>query len=179
MSEPMTVRVEVWPVAVDRAGLWLLDQDAWRSTLPVPADSNPFHECKLLMATHGLGEDDLIELHGTSDRTEGSTLITTHYATVKCEGPVLEHWEDAQPIHLELAVAVGPAPEHGPTQLPVKIRYIDTLLHALRHLRHQMDADARCHALYEPYPLWRQHLAVLAPALAQMYGVVEIERAAA
>lgn len=176
MSEPMTVRVEVWPVAADPAGLWLLDHDAWRSTLPVPADSDPFHECKLLLAQHGLDPNpggDVIELHGTSNRTEGPTLIATHYATVRCDGPVIEHWENAQPIQLELAVALGRAPQHGPTDLPDRIAYAYVLLHTLRHLRHQQDADTDCRALYEPYPLFRQHLAVLAPALAQMYGTTE------
>lgn len=46
-------------------------------------------------------------------------------------------------------------------------RYIDVLLHGLRHLRFLLDSDAtNAAALAEPWP---QHLAPLTPALATMY----------
>jgi len=52
MGEPMTVQVEVWPLGADDNGVWLLSGgDAWR-TGPIPADSEPFFEVKLLVGQH-------------------------------------------------------------------------------------------------------------------------------
>jgi hypothetical protein len=42
MSEPMAVRLEIWPVSADKTGIWLVSgDDAWRPALPVMADTEP------------------------------------------------------------------------------------------------------------------------------------------
>lgn len=170
----MTIVVEVWPVAVDDTGLWLLGPDALRADTAVPSDSDPLAECKLLLASHGIGEQHLIEIHGTSTRADGPRLLATHYAAVDCPGPVIEHWPDAQPIDLTLADAVldaagGRVPSHRPTEIP-RPRDFDVLLHALRHLWARLSYDQDAVDTYAPHPMWGVHLAGLSPALARMYG---------
>jgi hypothetical protein len=41
-GRPMIVIAEVWPVAADELGLWLLSGDGPRPSLPVMDDSEPF-----------------------------------------------------------------------------------------------------------------------------------------
>lgn len=174
MSENMTVVVEVWPVAVDDNGVWLLGPDALRGALPVPADSDPLTECKLLLAQHGIAADQLIEIHGTSTRTDGPRLLSTHYATVESRCPIVQYWPQAQPIDLSLAEDVltasgGRVPPHEPLGTPTP-RDFDVLLHALRHLWARLGYDQDAIDTYADRPLWALHLQSLAPALARMYG---------
>jgi hypothetical protein len=49
MAEPMTVWVEVWPVAVDKTDVWLISgDDAWRTRLPVMTDGEPRAEAEIV-----------------------------------------------------------------------------------------------------------------------------------
>lgn len=169
MAENMAIIVEVWPVSVDPTGIWLLGPDALRADLPVPADSDPLAECKMLLERHGIDEDHLIEIHGTSTRTDGPRLLATHYATVDCPGPVIQHWPAAHPIDLALAQHYGRAPSHLPTEAPMP-RDADVLLHALRHLWARLEYDQDAIDAYRERPLWGLHLQTLSPALARMYG---------
>ena len=41
-GRPMMVVAEVWPVAADELGLWLLSGDGPRPSLPVMDDAEPF-----------------------------------------------------------------------------------------------------------------------------------------
>ncbi|MES2343826.1 MAG: hypothetical protein V4597_19325 [Pseudomonadota bacterium] len=166
----MTIRTETWPVAADASGLYLLGAEAWRTVLPVQADTGPHADVLLELARHDILEDrDLLEIHSTSWGPAGQIFLVTYYAAVDCDGPVLARWPDAQPITLDAARAVGRAPSHGGLEAPVP-RHFDVLMHALRHMRFRLDADADCAAIYAHRPLWRQHLQVLEPALAEMYG---------
>jgi hypothetical protein len=168
MSEPMQVWVEVWPIAADQAGIWLVSgADAWRPRLPVMADSEPWAEARLELSDHGTALDDLLLLHQTSSRVDGPRFVTTHVAVLDVYGePVRARWPEAQPVSLALAEAVGKPPTHGPTE-PPSPRYVDVLYHGLRHYRLLMDLDAAASA---PMPtLLRQHLTGLSPALYAMY----------
>jgi hypothetical protein len=171
MSEPMTVRVEIWPVAADDIGIWLISgNDAWRPTLPVMADSDPHAEVELALAEHGV-LNDRVFLHSTSWRADGPSTLLTYVAVLRRPGLVREHWADALPISPHIPQAVGKPPTHSPVDAPAP-RYIDVLLHGLRHMVFLLgpngDATAAT-ALTEPWPT---HLAPLEPALAGMYSEV-------
>lgn len=167
MAENMAVWVEVWPIAADEIGIWLLSgQDAWRPALPVAADNEPHADVEMILAEHGiLGQAPL--LHSTSWRCDGPRLVLTYVAVVETSGLVRDGWSDALPVGLELAEAVGRPPTNAAYDAPTP-RYIDVLLHSLRHLRFLIDNDATAaEALREPL---RTHLISLQPALAGMYG---------
>jgi hypothetical protein len=71
------------------------------------------------------------------------------------------------PISLDLANAVGKPLPYPPTEPPAP-RYVDVLLHGLRHLRFLLDTDTGNSAALDDY--WRRHLAALDPALTIMYN---------
>ncbi|MFC0533959.1 hypothetical protein [Phytohabitans kaempferiae] len=169
MAEPMTVWVEVWPVAADQVGVWLLSgDDALRSSLPVAADSEPHFEVEALLAAADMRNDTVL-LHSTSWRPDGPRVVLTYVAVVQggsLERLVRDRWTTALPVSLELADAVGRPPEHRPDAPPVP-RYVDVLLHAVRHLRFLLDTDASNRAALDAN--WARHLGALTPALAGMY----------
>ncbi|WP_433346028.1 hypothetical protein [Micromonospora sp. CA-111912] len=167
MAENMAVWVEVWPVAADQVGLWLLSGgDAWRPGLPVPSDSEPHAEVELELAGRA-AKDSASLLHSTSWRVDGPRVILTYIAVVEVTGLVRDQWPDALPIDLALAEAVGRPPTNAANDAPAP-RYVDVLLHALRHLRFLIDYDAT--AAEALTGTIRGHLLPLAPALAGMYG---------
>ena len=177
MPELMTVTVEVWPLAADDAGLWLLsDGDAWRYG-PVEATSDVHYEVELLLFQHGIDPGDAVfirvpadtpqtgALHSTSWRPHGPTIVLTYMAVVKAGGYARERWPAAVPLTAALPEAVGKAPPHGAAEAPVP-RLVDVPLHGLRHLRFLMDYDAETSAVLDEN--WRRHLAPLEPALFTM-----------
>jgi hypothetical protein len=181
MPELMTVTVEVWPVAADEAGIWLLgDVDAWRFG-PVEAASDVHYEAELLLFQHDIDPDDAIfirlpddtprtdVLHSTSWRPHGPTIILTYMAVVKAGGYIRERWPTAVPVTAALPEAIGKAPPHGAAQVPVP-RVVDVLLHGLRHLKFLAgpDGDAETAAALDGN--WLRHLAPLRPALAAMFS---------
>jgi hypothetical protein len=166
MAESMAVRVEVWPVAADEAGIWLVSgDDAWRDPLPVMADSEPHAEAELVLAQNRV-LDDLLLLHSTSWRVDGPAIVLTYVAVISSFGIVRDRWSDARPIGTGLADAVGKPPASSPVD-PPEPRYIDVLMHALRHIRFLLDTDDMNSAVLDQR--WRRHLASLEPALAGMY----------
>jgi hypothetical protein len=44
MAEPMTQYAEVWPMAADEAGIWLVTGDRLITGSPVMSDSDPWDE---------------------------------------------------------------------------------------------------------------------------------------
>ena len=176
MAENMDVNVEVWPVAADAVGLWLLAPDAYRPPLAVPSDSDPHAEVELMLAGKGLAANGphLALLHSTSWRAEGTSVVVTYIAVASCAGAILDHWPNAQPIDADLARHVGQPPAHGPTAVPIP-RHIDVLFHALRHLRFLVDTDAVTRrALAGDFG---RHLSDLTPELARMYEAPGIQAA--
>lgn len=168
MTEPMTVRVEIWPVAADEFGLWLVSgADAWRPALPLMADGDPHAEVQLGLAEHS-AEQDLILLHSTSWHVDGPTVILSYVAALRVDGLVRDRWPTARPLSRDLAEAVGPPPTHGPIDPPTP-RYIDVLMHAVRSLRFLIAVDATAAAALD-HEEFRRHLDMLEPALAGMYA---------
>lgn len=166
MSEPMTVRTEVWPLAADSAGIWLTSgADAWRPALPVPADSEPHAEVELLLAERGVSAD-VVLLHSTSWRVDGPSIVLTYVAVLARSGLVLDSWPDARPLGVDLARAVGQPPAHGAAEAPAP-RYIDVLHHSVRHLAFLLESDATAAAVLDAD--WQRHLRKLTPTLAGMY----------
>lgn len=169
MSEPMTARLEIWPVSADSTGIWLVSgTDAWRPSLPVMADTEPHADVELELYRHGADQDVML-LHSTSWRVDGPYLTLTYMAVLPNPGVVLDRWKDARPISLPLVEAVGKPPTHSPVEAPAP-RHIDVLMHGLRHFRLLMATDATsAAALTEPWPT---HLRPLQPALAGLYDQV-------
>lgn len=169
MAENMTVRAEVWPLAADELGVWLLSGgDAWRS-FAIAADSEPHFEVELLAAGHDMPRPLL--LHSTSWRSDGPAVVLTYVAVFDCPALVRDIWPAALPVDPGLLPAVGNPPGHGAADAPVP-RYVDVLHHALRHLRFLMDTDAGAAAVLTGH--WARHLARLTPVLAGMYGLVAL-----
>jgi hypothetical protein len=168
MTEPMTSRVEVWPVAADTAGIWLLSgDDAWRPRLPIPADSEPHAEVELTLAQHGATEGVAL-LHSTSWRVDGPSVVLTYIAVIRPRGLVLDEWPHALPITPEVVEAVGQPPTHGPTEVPVP-RYIDVVAHSVRHVAYLRDTDATSRDALDEH--WLRALEPMRPALAGMYEI--------
>jgi hypothetical protein len=166
--EPMTVKTEVWPVTADDDTLWLLGSDAWRASLPVAADGDVHAEVELTLAEHGIRQPDgLTLLHSPSWRPQGTSVMLTYVAVVPVVGMVLDRWPGAQPIQRELLTAVGRPRPHGATDVPLP-RWIDVLVHAIRHLEFLRRTNAEAaQALTGP---WVRHLRGLRPALAGLYA---------
>lgn len=167
MANNMPVEVEVWPVAADTAGLWLVSGDGpWASWEPVQSDSEPHADVELLLASHGAVFDTLL-VHSTSWRTDLPRLILTYVAVVNAGDPVRIRWSEALPISLQFATAVGRPPTHGAAEAPL-VRNADVLLHGLRHLSFLLQTDATAAGVLDHN--WRAHLAGLRPALAGLYS---------
>lgn len=165
MLEPMTVRAEVWPVAADATGLWLLSgDDAWRSDA-VMADASVHGEVELLLYREGI-EHGAALLHSTSWRADGTSVVLTYMAVVSVRGLVRVRFPAALPITLDVARAVGKPPGHAANEVP-EPRYIDVLMHGLRHLRFLQNTDATSRAAMGAH--WRRELWSFKPALAGMY----------
>jgi hypothetical protein len=168
VAEPMQVRVEVWPVAADETGIWLLSgDDAWRPATTVAADSEPHFEVELALSDHGALTDTAV-LHSTSWRVDGPAVTLTYVALVDTPDAVRLAWPSARPISMDAVHSVGPAPAHDPAG-PPSPRYIDVLKHAIRHLAFLRDTDPTTSAAFPPH--WADHLATIRPALAGMYAI--------
>lgn len=165
MGEPMTVHVEVWPVAADEPGIWLLSgTDAWRSG-PVMADNEPHSEVEYVLSKHDITGDATL-IHSTSWRVDGPHLILTYIVVLPIDELAQDAWPLASPISLELINSTGKPFPYSP-HMPPTPRYIDVLVHALRHLRFLLDTDTINTSVLNQY--WQRHLSALKPALAAMY----------
>jgi hypothetical protein len=166
MGEPMAARVELWPLAADENGIWLLSGgDAWRSG-PIPADSDPLFEVKLMTS----GYDSRMKLdliHSTSWRVDGPSVILTWVGIARADGLVIEQWPHALPVTTELYEKVGKPITHAANEPPTP-RDIDVLIHAVRHLRFLQDTDESARAAMTD--AWLRHLATWEPALSGMYS---------
>jgi hypothetical protein len=166
MGEPMAAWAELWPLAADDNGIWLLSGgDAWRAG-PVPADSEPFFEIELLMHRHDPAMQlDLI--HSTSWRVDGPRLILTWVGIARNDGLVIDRWPKALPVTTKLHEKVGNPITHAANEPPTP-RDIDVLLHAIRHLRFLRDTDESARAVMTE--AWLRHLTTWEPALSGMYS---------
>ena len=181
MGELMTVAVEVWPLAADKAGIWLVSGGGPWKFGPVEAASDVHYEAELLLFKHDIDPGDAVfiqlpadtprtdVLHSTSWRPDGPAIVLTYMAVVKAIGYVLETWPDAAPVTAALPAAVGKAPPHAAAEVPVP-RVVDVLLHGVRHLKFLAgpDGDAETAAALDANFLL--HLAPLRPALVTMFS---------
>ena len=161
----MTVRAEVWGLSADDRGIWLISGgDAWRSG-PIDAESDPHYAAQEILSEHNaLGDAKIV--HSTSWRCEDTSIMLTYVAALDCPH-VHDHWPASQLVSLMLPESVGEPLTHGADQPPTP-RYVDVLLHAVRHLRFLLDYDATAAAAFSP--AWRSHLMAFSPALAGMYA---------
>lgn len=176
MGEPMTVVAEVWPVAADETGLWLLSGgDALRAGHVVPADGDVDHEIQMLLWRIGITPGDTMAKHSTSWRPDGTSIILTYVAAVECPDFARATWPEATPITLELAEAVGKPPTHAANEPPVP-RVIDVLFHGLGHFKYLISVPPgrtlprngeMAAALKPPWP---EHLEPFEETLAGMYS---------
>lgn len=162
----MNVQVEVWAVASDVNGIWLVNGgEAWRSA-PIVQDSDPHFEVENVLADQAM-TDDVRVVHSTSWRADGPHVVLTYIAVVERGSVVISDWPKALPLGEELLAAVGPPPTNPATAAPLP-RYVDVLAHAVRHLRFLLDHDATARAAM-PASLV-PHLTRLTPALAGLYA---------
>jgi hypothetical protein len=164
----MNITVEVWPVAADEAGIWLVSGNDALRWGPVPSDGDVHYEAESLLAEQGISPAaDVAAIHSTSWRPDGPTIVLTYMAVIKVTGFAMERWPDAAPVTADLAEAVGKPPTHAANEAPVP-RYIDVLWHGLRHLAYLRDHDEEADAAMGE--LWQHHLEPLRPALAGLYS---------
>ena len=131
----------------------------------IAADSEPHYVVEeLLDEHHALGDARII--HSTSWRAEDESIILTYVAALDCPD-VPDHWPGAQMVSAALADVVGKPTPHAADGPPLP-RYVDVLLHAIRHLRFLLDYDATAAGALSP--AWRRHLRAFAPALAGLYS---------
>ncbi len=167
-NESMTARVEIYALAADQAGLWSLGGlKTVTPDLPIPADSEPHAEVELAMHRFGLTDDDVLALHSTSWRAEGTSVVLTYMAVVQLDQPARERFPQALPVTLDVAGKVGKPIPHHPAEAPTP-RYIDVLMHGIRHLHWLIEHDAPFAAVLTPH--WRRALSPLKDILAGLYS---------
>lgn len=170
-SSLMHVTAEIWPLAADQQGIWLVSGDWPWLTLPFADDTsfNAEFECALLEhgATAVLGP------HGTSCRIDGPSLICSAVAVLNEIGPVRASWPNAKPIPVERIVAeVGKPPTHPANRVPDKVRQWDALVGTLRHLAFQLTPYGDAELAGKLNKWWRLYLADAAPILFRLYDRV-------
>ncbi len=166
MADHMGVRIELWVVAADQAGIWLLNgDDAWR-TDRISADEDVHAEVELLAYGHA-PDLALSVIHSTSWRQDGPGIVLTYVAIGQAGEFVQDRWPRALPITAELLEEVGRAFPHAADEAPIP-RHIDVLMHAVRHLRFLRDTDTPTRDAMSAD--WRRHLEAFEPALSGMYS---------
>jgi hypothetical protein len=145
----MGVWTEVWPVAADEACLWLVSGgDAWRPKGPVAATSQPRADVRSELAARLNVSADALDqimpsLASTGSRSEEQGLVVTYVAMLDPDGPVRDHWPNAQPVSTD-----SPA----------------VLIDALRYVRDRGDMELDRDGIERPVVLdetWRRHLSAL------------------
>lgn len=170
--EYMQVRPEVWPLAADRMGIWLLSgAQQWKPLGPVYSDGSVHADVEGILTTNGVDIDPelLLVLHSPSWRSDGYAVILSYVAVVAVQGDfVRSQWPGAEPVSPLLPAAVGQPLKHGPVDPPI-VRDVDVLLHALRHLAFLRLYDSTSAAVLERNRYWSAALDTLQPALAGLY----------
>jgi hypothetical protein len=169
---------EVWPVAADDEGLWLLAEDSILAPTAVQADGDVFADVGYVLdqigyPATGLDDSDrpgVLTVHSTSWRKAGPAVVLTFIAAL--EPPEGFYVPDVDlgaghPIGLRLMDRVGRPATHAPGRAP-QVRDIDVLMHGLRHLAFLVQTDATERDALGP--VWARHLSGLEPALAGLYS---------
>jgi hypothetical protein len=170
-SSPLKyLTAEVWPLAADEQGIWLLSGEGPWPTDPIHADSSAVAECEWELTQHGAAA--VIGPHQSSSREDGPAGIWTHFAVIDCQGPIRATWPDALPVPPKLVKAVGKPPTHAANAAPAEIRLVDVLHHALRHIAFQLSPWGDAELADKLDARWRQHLANWTPELYRLYDRV-------
>ena len=182
MLEKMSVTVEVWPLAADEAGIWLLSGgDALavsaRSGATATCTTRSSGCCSTTASTRAarISSRSLPKcraaavIHSTIWRPDGPAVVLTYMAVVGLAGTCWRRGRTPRRSPSALPAAVGKAPPHGAAEVPVP-RVVDVLLHGLRHLKFLAgpDGDAETAAALDAN--LPRHLAPLRPALAEMFS---------
>jgi hypothetical protein len=130
------------------------------------ADNEPHSDVEYLLGENE-AQSDAVLLHSTSWRVDGPAIVLTYIAVIRCDGLVRDRWANAMPVSSSLTEVVGKPPTNSPIDPPAP-RYVDVLMHGLRHLKFLLDTDATNAAALDD--TWQRHLAELNPALATMYS---------
>ena len=168
MTENMAVIPEVWPVAADQTGIWLVSGGAPWYAAPVPADSEPHFEIELDLMARGI-RDRVALMHSTSWRVDYRLggLVATYMVVMEADDLVPGCWPGAAPVTLAALEKVGKPTSHAPDEAPSPSHF-HVLAHGLRHLRFLVDYDpSNAAALGE---LMRHHLEPMTPVLATLYA---------
>jgi hypothetical protein len=167
VAEPMAVWDEVWPVALDGSGVWLLD-DPRDQEMQVFSDDEPQAVAETRL--HLLGMlDHLIALHSTSWRVDGQRLITSWIAVIAVPTDyVRQVYPKAMPLSTSVLDLVGHPIPHGATEPPTP-RDLDVLLHALRHLAFLVGPEGDVNVRDALTAAWLRELGPVRHALAGMY----------
>lgn len=171
------VTSEVWPVAADEQGVWLLEPEWPLLSLPIVRGSNPHEASRLELQTRGLYSPGMV-LHQTSSRTDGPAEVATFLAIIPGSEPVPALFSEARPVSPVLAEVAGPPPTHAPDELPVFALW-HVLAHGLRELWRLRMADATLRrAMDEQSPYLAEHLGSRAwqDVFAAMYAQEHQER---
>lgn len=164
MCDLRTLSVEVWPVAADEVGIWLLSGADGLRFGPIPAHQDLHSAACDLLVRHCLPSPAL--LHGTSWREDGTTTMHCHIAVIAIDGLVRERYGEAEPVSRLAPMLAGPPfPVHADER--PRPRYLDVLMHGIRHLRFLLTTDAAARKALAPP--WPQHLAPFSAVLAGMY----------
>lgn len=166
MSEHMGAIIELWVVAADRTGIWVLNRGAepWY-TDRIMADQFVHSEVELLACEHAISQA-LPVIHSTSWRQEGPHIVLTYLAIADAGPFVQDAWPDAVPLTAEVLNDVGHAIPHAANTPPLN-RTFDVLINGIRHLRYLRDHDAPARAAMSDD--WKRHLGPVEPALAGYY----------
>ena len=177
MLEPMTVIAEVWPLAADDAGIWLISGgEQWQSDI-IMADSDMHWEAEQQLWWHGVDRGSVVALHSTSTtspgvrwtswRPHGTSIVHTYMSVIRPAGLVLGAWPQALPLTIDLAEAVGRPAPHGAAEVPLP-REIDVAFHGLSHIKWLIEHNAGIRAALIRTP-WPRHLVPFEEQLATMF----------
>src|SRR6266536_5668786 len=130
-TPPKVVTVEVWPVAADQRGIWLLSGlGPWPSPPVAQGIDNAEHIAAEIELMQHQARAETVILHSTSWRSTTVEMVCTFLAVIDCPGrPVRAHWPEALPLDPRVVEVVGSEPTHGAAEPPV-VREIGVLRHA-------------------------------------------------
>jgi hypothetical protein len=165
----LATRIELWTVAADARGIWVLHGGAVYSE-PLRQAANPLLNPEVAHRTvgellEGLGAERQVRLiHSTSWRATADGILLTYVAVLGGHGQLAGHgpfewvrdvWRDAIPLSPRLLKLVCNPVPHGATERPVA-RDIEVLTHGVRHFKMLLRTDATAAAALDDY--WRFHL---------------------
>ncbi len=129
-APPAAASAEVWLLAADGAGLWLLEP-APRVSRPASGEGGLDGAVAQLLTAPELGGSVRL-VRSTSWRPNDEGVRFSYVAALQVDGEVARTWPQAQRV-ADLARAAGPTLA-GPAVGPAKPRSTDVLLHAVRSL---------------------------------------------